>query len=125
MRMRQSVSHPYLVVYSKKDSKPVAAISNGTVDCNLCNESPINRVVSSCCQAAFCKSCVLEYMETSAGLSTDHVTPCPSCRNPFSVDFSQAVEDLDDNGIIGPSMRNNEGLPSLRDLAHVPTGMFY
>ena len=60
IRMRQSVDHPYLVVYSKKNTTSqisltgeAPAIANGSVVCDLCHEPPTNRVVSTCCGAAY------------------------------------------------------------------------
>lgn len=142
MRMRQSVSHPYLVVFSKKGMGTASAttggrpaVSNGTTDCDICHESPTNRIVSTCCQAAFCKSCVLEYMETSAGIGgpagTNGGTPCPSCQAPFSIDLSQAPEQdpVDDYGNKSLSIGSSKaqvvsrvGLPSLKELRNVATG---
>jgi len=133
MRMRQSVSHPYLVVFSKKGAGSAStaagpAVSNGTVDCDICHESPTDRIVSSCCQAAFCKSCVLEYMETSAGIGAGtNGTPCPSCQAPFSIDLSQApAQDICDDASLSVGNKKTQvsrvGLPSLKELPHVATG---
>ena len=129
MRMRQSVCHPYLVVYSKKDmarrAASAPAVANGSVDCDLCHETPTERVVSTCCQAAFCKSCVLEYMETAAGIGGNNGMPCPSCRNPFTIDLSQVQEDdIDDSTLSIPNKEkiSRFGLPSLQELPHVATG---
>lgn len=64
IRMRQSVDHPYLVIYSNKNTDGQAerprsdgnrAIANGSIDCDLCHEPPTDRVVSSCCGTAFCR----------------------------------------------------------------------
>lgn len=129
MRMRQAVCHPYLVVHSKKDiarrNAATPIVSNGTIDCELCNEPPTDRVVSTCCQTAFCKSCVVEYMETSAGVGGDHAMPCPSCRNPFTIDLNQVQDDFVDDSTL--SVPNKEkisriGLPSLKSLPHVAAG---
>lgn len=130
MRMRQSVCHPYLVVYSKKDiarraASSALAVSNGTVDCELCHEPPTERVVSTCCQTAFCKGCVLDYMETSAGVGGDNGMPCPSCRSPFTIDLNQVQENEVDDSTL--SVGNKEkisriGLPSLQELPHVASG---
>ncbi|KAL7536296.1 hypothetical protein ACHAXR_009929, partial [Thalassiosira sp. AJA248-18] len=58
IRMRQSVDHPYLVVYSKKNtngqtgltqSAPPPEIANGSADYDLCHEPPTDSVVSTCC----------------------------------------------------------------------------
>ena len=60
MRMRQAVDHPYLVVYSKKDSvrqdaarAGQAAIANGSVDCDLCHEPPTDRVLKFLLPSSF------------------------------------------------------------------------
>jgi DNA repair protein RAD16 len=128
MKMRQSVSHPYLVVHSKKGMHNLGAtpaVTNGRVDCHLCDEPPTERIVSTCCETAFCKSCVLEYMETA--VAGDIVTPCPHCSNPFSIDLNQVILDPVDDGSIGVDVKESVstvGLPSLKDLPHVPTGKF-
>jgi len=125
MRMRQSVDHPYLVVHSKKNHEEMRAgpaIANGSVDCDLCHEPPTERVVSTCCQAAFCRSCVLDYMSASLGTDT---TPCPSCRNPFSIDLNQANSDVLDDSTLEVKNRESAssvGMPSLKELPHVATG---
>ena len=128
MRMRQAVCHPYLVVYSKRDvarrSAAAHIVSNGSVDCHLCDEPPTQRVVSTCCQTAFCKSCVLEYMELSAGVGGEDAMSCPSCRNPFTIDLNR-VQDIESNDSIltAPKEKISKiGLPSLRELAHVASG---
>jgi len=128
MRMRQSVAHPYLVVYSKKginQAGTTPAVSNGRTDCHLCDEPPTERVVSTCCQTAFCKSCVIEYMETSVG--ADNGTPCPHCSDPFSIDLNQIEEDVVDDSPLSLSPKeavSTVGLPSLKELPHVATGKF-
>jgi len=117
MRMRH--------VYSKKDQERLQngpAIANGSTDCDICHEPPTERVVSSCCQAAFCRSCVLEYMSASLGTST---TPCPSCRDPFSIDLNQANSDVLDDSTLEVKNRDSAssvGMPSLKELPHVATG---
>mmetsp|Transcript_21216 Transcript_21216/g.61748 ORF Transcript_21216/g.61748 Transcript_21216/m.61748 type:complete len:1336 (-) Transcript_21216:330-4337(-) len=128
MRMRQSVDHPYLVVYSKKDSVSGGAgqalVANGTTDCDICHEPPTDRVVSSCCEAAFCRSCALEYMTSLTGANT----PCPSCRSPFSIDLNQARSDVVDDNTLSisrgesASSASTIGMPSLKELPHVATG---
>jgi len=126
--MRQSVDHPYLVVYSKKDSVSGGAgqalVANGTTDCDICHEPPTDRVVSSCCEAAFCRSCALEYMTSLTGANT----PCPSCRSPFSIDLNQARSDVVDDNTLSisrgesASSASTIGMPSLKELPHVATG---
>ena len=133
MRMRQSVSHPYLVVFSKKgvgsaSNAMNSSVSNGTTDCDICHEFPTDRITSTCCQAAFCRSCVLEYMETSAGIGAGMIgTPCPSCQAPFSIDLSQApAQDVlyDNSSSVGNTKAqiSRVGLPSLKELRNVATG---
>lgn len=135
MRMRQSVDHPYLIVYSKKGvddnlsaSLNEPAVANGTIDCELCHEPPIGRVVSSCCNSAFCKSCVIEYMTTSALLgsaNTQGSAPCPSCRAPFSIDLNQAEMEEDTTSSTNETKPRGAieiaGMPSLKSLSHVAT----
>lgn len=119
MRMRQAVDHPYLVVYSKKDSKARAdngiAIANGSADCGICHESPTDHVVSSCCEAAFCRSCVQDYM----AVVRDGSIPCPGCQAPFSIDLSQPTSE---SAAAACKPTSNEPMPSLRDLPNVPSG---
>lgn len=128
MRLRQSVDHPYLVVYSKKDKEgltPVSgrAIANGSADCDICHEPPTDRVVSSCCQAAFCRGCVLEYMSTLGEGST----PCPSCRAPFTIDLNQVQHDVVDDTTLAvdqapKASTSSIGMPALKELTHVASG---
>jgi len=134
IRMRQSVDHPYLVVYSKKNTTSqisltgeAPAIANGSVVCDLCHEPPTNRVVSTCCGVAFCRSCVLEYMATSNSLAaaSSNLT-CPSCREAFSIDLQAQVDIEDDSSLCITSAartgNSHSGLPSLKELKHVATG---
>ena len=135
MRMRQAVCHPYLVVHSKNGVSSNANASNATalyraVDCALCNETPTDCVVSTCCQTAFCKSCVMEYMEVSAGVRNDENSlQCPSCRNPFTIDINQVQESYIDEStsLTVPYLTNISkiGLPSLQELPHVASGEKY
>jgi len=136
IRMRQSVDHPYLVIHSKKGVGSAAAssqsdgvpIANGSVDCDLCHEPPTERVVSSCCGAAYCKSCVLEYMATSTGLANgDAGLSCPSCRAAFSIDLEVGADVEDDSSLqvvsaAKASSSYSVGMPSLKELPHVATG---
>lgn len=130
MRMRQAVCHPYLVLHSKKDSargtnSSAPTVFNGATDCHLCDEPPTDRVVSTCCQTAFCKSCVIGYMETSAGIGNGIETQCPSCRNPFTIDLNQveANETQDSSLLVPDKMKISRiGLPSLQELPHVASG---
>lgn len=134
IRMRQSVDHPYLVIHSNRGVGSIAAsshaggapIANGTIDCDLCHEPPTDRVVSSCCGAAYCKSCVLEYMTTSNGLANngDAGLTCPSCRAAFSIDLEVRADVEDDSSLqVAPAAKSSSaGMPSLKELQHVATG---
>jgi DNA repair protein RAD16 len=129
MRMRQAVDHPYLVVYSKKDTvrqdaarAGQAAVANGSVDCDLCHEPPTDRVLSSCCQAAFCRGCVVDYMSSLLHGSDDANTPCPSCQQPFSINLNQASTSIVDDETLVASRGSSDGMPSLKELPHVSTG---
>ena len=149
MRMRQAVDHPYLVVYCKKPSDgggprytgtadPGPRIANGSTTCDLCNEPPEDGILSSCCGTAFCSSCVRDYMAVSAG-NAEAGVPCPSCRQPFSIDLDQPTLSSSDAGALtstspskSTSLSNNkaskstqdsmDNLPSLKDMKHVATG---
>ena len=59
-------------------------------------------------------------METSAGISAEDGVQCPSCRRPFSIDLNQAQEE---DAAPDISKISTIGLPSLKDLPHVATGM--
>lgn len=134
MRMRQAVCHPYLVVHWKKAASVVGSsgpvvVANGTVECEICHEPPMEQVLSTCCGSGFCRNCVLEYMETCTGLSSgNEQTPCPSCRAPFSIDLSKTrTESNEDDPFGGGSKAKTErisaaGMPSLKDLSNVATG---
>jgi len=139
IRMRQSVDHPYLVVYSKNNTSGQAelsqtgsvhsiAIANGSVDCDLCHEPPTDRVVSTCCGAAYCRSCVIEYMATSNGIAASSSLRCPSCQGAFSIDLQACADIEDDSSLnVSPALKNNDGsegagVPSLKELQHVATG---
>jgi len=123
--MRQAVDHPYLIVYSKKNTagRKAAPVANGTTDCEICHESPTDRVLSSCCQSGFCRECVVEYLTSAVGDNT----PCPSCQSPFTIDLNQASHDnqVDDGTLTIPqtsARSENAGVPSLKELQHVPSG---
>jgi DNA repair protein RAD16 len=135
IRMRQAVDHPYLVIHSNKGVGALASsqsggtsVANGTIDCDLCHEPPTDRVVSSCCGAAYCKSCVLEYMATSTGLANgDAGLSCPSCRAAFSIDLEVGADVEDDSSLlVAPAAKEASsdyvGMPSLKELQHVATG---
>ena len=135
IRMRQSVDHPYLVIHSKKNTEARARsmestnleIANGSADCDLCHEPPTDRVLSTCCGAAYCRSCVLEYMATSNSMAASASLSCPSCRGAFSIDL-QASADIEDDAALAISSTSKEsigsslGMPSLKELPHVATG---
>lgn len=126
--MRQAVNHPYLIVYSKtRHAQPTFANSstaiNDAVDCEICHEPPTEGVSSSCCNAAFCRSCVLDYISGAGG---EESTPCPCCREPFSIDLNQenlvittSEGSADRSSDVKP---NNAAPPSLRSMPHVSTG---
>jgi len=134
IRMRQSVDHPYLVVHSNKSSTPgtrseeeQARVANGSINCDLCHEPPTGRVVSTCCGAAYCRSCVVEYM---AGMAAAGNMTCPSCRAAFSIDL-EAQQDIEDDTTLkldyGARKKvgvgsDDVGMPSLKELPHVATG---
>ncbi|KAL7554732.1 hypothetical protein ACHAWF_018559 [Thalassiosira exigua] len=136
IRMRQSVDHPYLVLFSKKNTDgqmgsvtpgDAPAIANGSADCDLCHEPPTERVLASCCGAAYCRACVLEYMATSNSIAASASMTCPSCRGAFSIDL-QARADVEDDCALtvrtsaNKSNESGAGMPSLRELQHVATG---
>ncbi len=134
IRMRQSVDHPYLVIHSNKSSTPgtrseeeQARVANGSINCDLCHEPPTGRVVSTCCGAAYCRSCVLEYM---AGMAAAGNLTCPSCRAAFSIDL-EAQQDIEDDTTLNLDSGGRKkfgagsddiGMPSLKELPHVATG---
>jgi DNA repair protein RAD16 len=125
-KMRQAVDHPYLIVYSQKNiDKRREQVANGSIECDICHEPPTDRVLSSCCGAGVCRSCVIDYLTGAGGENT----PCPSCQAPFSIDLNQAsVEDTVDDGtlMIAPADKSNgtgsSAMPSLKELTHVATG---
>lgn len=132
-KMRQAVDHPYLIVYSKKNTalasaRNAPAVANGSIDCDLCNEPPTDRVVSSCCGAAFCRSCVIDFMSTALESQQAENTRCPSCRDPLTVDLNQACSDVVDDGTLTVSGGDinggnpSAGMPSLKEMTHVSSG---
>lgn len=125
--------HPYLVLYSKKGLDGAVGVtenggqlvSNGSIVCDICSEEPTDRVESSCCSAAFCRSCVMDYVATAQGLgNSENGVPCPSCRSPFSVDLSSKAPStpLSDAEEKKSSKTYNEGMPLLKELSHIPSG---
>lgn len=104
------------------------AIANGSVDCDLCHEPPTDRVVSTCCGAAYCRACVLEYMATSNSMVASADLTCPSCREAFSIDL-QAIADIEDASSLNVAslgkrndISDGAGMPTLKELRNVATG---
>jgi len=134
IRMRQSVDHPYLVVHSKKNTESRArqassapAVANGSTECDLCHEPPTDRVVSTCCGSAYCRSCVMEYMATSSTMAAESNITCPSCQQAFSVDLQGCCEVVEDDSTLTVSAPKagdcaSNHMPSLKELPHVATG---
>lgn len=129
-RMRQSVDHPYLIVYSKRNTEgqqtfsASAEVTNGTTDCGICHEPPTDRVTSSCCGTAFCRSCVIDFMSAAENISHGN-TQCPSCRRPFSIDLNQSSVNVVDDGTLTIARGTKDdsfSIPSLKELPHVATG---
>lgn len=128
------MDHPYLLVYSAKNAgklgarRNAPAVANGSIDCDLCHEPPTDRVVSSCCGAAFCRGCVIDFMSaTIEGMDQQGGTRCPSCRAPFTVDLSQESKDLVDDSTLQVSGNQrgdnpSAGMPSLKEMTHVSSG---
>jgi DNA repair protein RAD16 len=129
--MRQAVNHPYLIVYSKtyveRNGGPnKALVANGSVNCDICHEPPTDRVLSSCCRAGFCRSCVVDYISGAGG---EESTPCPSCSAPLTIDLNQESSNItvDDGSITVPAGRGTKrgsrsDVPSLKNFPHVATG---
>lgn len=128
-KMRQAVNHPFLIVYSKTRHAQAALASSSptvldSVDCEICNEPPTEAVSSSCCNAVFCRSCVVDYISGAGG---EENTPCPCCREPFTIDLNQvspAVIGSDEGSALRSFdvKKGNTPVPSLRDMPHVSTG---
>lgn len=115
-KMRQAVDHPYLLIHSRTNHMKLAntsQVNNGSVECELCHEIPTERVVSSCCGSGFCRSCVIEYIAGGGGENT----PCPSCREPFTIDLNQKSVEINETA---RSVRSEKD-PVLKDLPHVAT----
>jgi hypothetical protein len=120
------------IVHSKKNhavqavtGRQGAAVANGSTVCEICDETPTDRVVSSCCGAAFCRSCVMDMMSLETLDHQDTNTRCPSCRDPFSIDLNQASQQIvDDSTLTISSSSGNDkaGMPSLKEMSHVASG---
>ena len=124
-KMRQAVNHPYLIVYSKTAAARNLVkqrVANGSVDCDMCHEFPTDRILSSCCGAGFCRSCVIDYVSAAGGSDS---TPCPSCTAPFSIDLNQETSKsvVDDAPLALSHKPSSPGyVPPLKNLSHVATG---
>lgn len=97
IRLRQAVNHPYLVVYSasggRNDSlgggKAAAAVdttpraSSAAVFgvCGICHD-PLEDGISANCGHAFCRVCVMEYLDNAVGACN-----CPTCECPLTIDL--------------------------------------
>jgi DNA repair protein RAD16 len=98
------------------------AVANGSTFCEICDETPTDRVVSSCCGSAFCRSCVLDMMALE-NMQQDNEFRCVSCRRPFSIDLNQVQQQVVDDGTLTVSeSSSNIGTPSLREMSHVASG---
>lgn len=82
-RLRQAVNHPYLVEYSlsSMEKKGKTVDTCNAEQCNLCQDSAEDPVVTSCAHV-FCKSCLIDF---AAGVENNS---CPSCSKPLTVDFT-------------------------------------
>ncbi|KAL0027325.1 hypothetical protein WJX79_000283 [Trebouxia sp. C0005] len=91
IRLRQAVDHPYLVVHSatapgaaeaqkKLQEEEAQGLLQGI--CGVCHD-PLEDPVVSVCQHAFCRACMMEYMDGAQGHAN-----CPSCDKPLSVDLN-------------------------------------
>jgi DNA repair protein RAD16 len=124
LRMRQAVDHPYLVIYRQNGQQSATtvngpAIANGSTVCSICHETPTDRVVSSCCQTAFCQSCARDYMSVNAGEGS---IPCPCCQAPFSIDLNQVTStDYERTATSFSASDSEESMPNLRDVGNVAT----
>ncbi len=95
MRLRQSVNHPYLVVYSataqaqqaERDGKRLleeaAKEEEGKV-CGLCHD-PAEEAVTAACGHAFCRLCAVEYLE---GAGSGAAATCPTCTAPLTINLA-------------------------------------
>ena len=85
------MDHPYLVVHSatapgaaeaqkKLQEEEAQVLLQGI--CGVCHD-PLEDPVVSVCQHAFCRACMMEYMDGAQGQAK-----CPSCDKPLSVDLN-------------------------------------
>ena len=122
-KMRQAVDHPYMIVHSKKNHTRMqqanaVAVANGSTECELCEETPTDRVLSSCCGSGFCRVCVIDMM-TLEDVGEGN-TRCPCCRAPFSIDLNQESHQVVDNGTL--AIKDTAGMPSLKQMRNVASG---
>jgi len=125
-KMRQAVDHPYMIVHSKKNHTRTQqqqqqgghVVANGSTECELCEDTPTDRVLSSCCNSAFCRICVIDMM-TLEDVGEDN-TRCPCCRAPFSIDLNQESYQIVDNGTL--AVKDTSGMPSLKQMRNVASG---
>lgn len=103
IRLRQAVNHPYLVIHS--DTKPIgdftmnhsSSEAETTVDwskesCDLCQE-PLenNNPTASTCGHTFCRSCIMDYVETMKSENPQATLKCPDCNQLLTLIFDQDV----------------------------------
>ena len=118
------------MIHSNKntDHGRVTPAGAAPVDCDLCHEPPTNRVVSTCCGAAYCRPCVMEYMSGTASLAGSESLTCPSCRGAFSIDLETSADVEDDSALQAVPVSGNKQdgatdfMPSLKEMPHVATG---
>ncbi|XP_008229965.1 PREDICTED: DNA repair protein RAD16 [Prunus mume] len=85
-RLRQSVDHPYLVVYSATAALRNEGRVNNDINeqvCGICHE-PAEDAVVTACQHAFCKACLIDF---SASLGQGSCPTCPTCSKVLTVDL--------------------------------------
>jgi len=124
-KMRQAVDHPYMIVHSKKNHTRTQqqqqgghVVANGSTECELCEDTPTDRVLSSCCNSAFCRICVIDMMTLED--VGENSTRCPCCRAPFSIDLNQESHQIVDNGTL--AVKDTCGMPSLKQMRNVASG---
>eukprot|EP00052_Salpingoeca_macrocollata_P027419 m.260405 g.260405 ORF g.260405 m.260405 type:complete len:372 (-) comp22739_c9_seq1:1511-2626(-) len=77
MRMRQAVSHPWLVTHKTSSSSDIDI-------CGICHEEAEDAIVSAC-KHVFCREDIRMYLNSSYMSST----ACPVCFRPLSIDLTQ------------------------------------
>jgi DNA repair protein RAD16 len=103
IRLRQAVNHPYLVIHS--DTKPIGdftmnhssseaetAVDWSKESCDLCQE-PLenNNPTASTCGHTFCRSCIMDYVETMKSENPQATLKCPDCNQLLTLIFDQDV----------------------------------